>query len=112
MAEREPFEFKRGATFMVAMSVPENVPLGYFSNWTAEAQIRKAGNDNASGLIEDLVFTWTDPEDTRHFTLTSEDTSDWPLGLAEIDVKFTSNENGRVATTKTVQLEITRNITR
>lgn len=112
MADKDPFEFKRGATFMVVMNLPESVPLNYFDGWNPEAQIRKANNDNQSGFIDDLTFEWADIETSRQFTLTCEDTSKWPVGAAEIDVKFTSMTNGRVATTKTVKLNITRNITK
>lgn len=109
MSVVEPKTFKRGATFNVTMALPSYVATGHFADWTPTAQLRRFEDDSAKGLLADLTFEWTDPEDARAFTLTATDTADWPLGLAEFDVMFTKDD--RKVRTKTTQIRIKRGIT-
>lgn len=100
-------EFARGATFEAVMSLPTNVPDNYFNDWQALSQIRKHGLLTKAGLIGDLDFKWLGP---REFVLSSNDTDKWPLGVAELDVLFTSRQGRRIRT-KTVKVKITPGVT-
>jgi hypothetical protein len=112
MASTEPRIFKRGPDFNITLSLPTYVVAGHFSTYTGTAQIRKYQDSTEEGLIADLVFEWIDPEDARSFTIKCTDTSDWPLGLAEMDVLLTGpGENGAKIGTGTVLIQITRGIT-
>jgi hypothetical protein len=95
-------EFARGSTFEAIMSLAETVPDNYFSNYSTLSQIRRAGQLTNDGLIGVLDFTWLGP---RQFSLITNQTDDWPLGLAEFDVLFTAPDGRRIRT-KTITLRI------
>lgn len=101
-------EFARGASFEAVMSLPVNVPDSYFADWQALSQIRREGNLTKEGLIGDLTFKWLGP---REFVLSSNDTDNWPLGMAELDVLFTSRQGRRIRT-KSLRLKIKAGPTR
>ena len=82
MSVVEPKTFKRGATFNVTLALPTYVVAGHFADWTPTAQLRRFEDDSARGLLANLTFEWIDPVDARSFTLTADDTAEWPLGLA------------------------------
>jgi hypothetical protein len=109
MSVVEPKTFKRGATFNVTMALPSYVVAGHFADWTATAQVRRFEDDSARGLLADLVFEWIDPLQALSFTLTADETADWPLGLAEFDVMF--EKDGRKVRTRTTQIRVKRGIT-
>lgn len=99
-------DFARGSTFEAVMSLPESVPEDYFLNWQPLSQIRRAGQLTKAGMIGEFDFKWLGP---REFSLTTDDTDRWPLGVAEFDVLFTST-TGRRIRTKTVQIKITAGV--
>lgn len=109
MSVVEPKTFKRGATFNVTLALPTYVVAGHFADHTVTAQLRRFEDDSAKGLLANLTFEWVDPVDARSFTLTADDTAEWPLGLAEFDVMF--EKDGRKVRTKTTQIRIKRGIT-
>ena len=89
------------------MTLPENIEDNYFATWQALSQLRKAGNYQKGGLIAELDFKWIGP---RQFVLSSNDTDNWPIGRAQLDVLFTSN-TGRRLRTKKLTVHITHGIT-
>lgn len=95
-------EFTRGASFEAILTLPNSVAANYFDNWQALSQIRKEGNLTSSGLIDDLELTWLGD---REFILKANDTDNWPLGMAEFDVLFSSNAGRRIRT-KTLRILI------
>ena len=100
-------DFARGATFEAVMSLPVSVPDNYFLEWQPLSQIRRDGQLTKEGLIGELDFKWLGP---REFVLSTDDTDKWPLGMAEMDVLFTSRQGRRIRT-KTVKIKITAGIT-
>jgi len=110
MATSEPRIFKRGPDFNVTLALPTYVAPGFFSDYTGTAQIRRYQDDSEEGFIANLTFAWVDVEDARAFTLVNQDTSEWPLGLAELDV-ILENTDGKKVGTATVLLKIERSIT-
>jgi hypothetical protein len=95
-------EFARGSTFEAVMTLPQSVAENYFSSWQPLSQIRREGNLTSEGLIDDLTLAWLGP---REFILSSNDTDEWPLGIAEFDVLFSSNQGRRIRT-KTLRVLI------
>lgn len=95
-------EFARGSSFEAVMSLPLSVEEDYFLTWQALSQIRAEGNLTSGGLIGDLELKWLGP---RQFLLSSDDTDNWPLGMAEFDVLFSSNQGRRIRT-KTLRINI------
>lgn len=99
-------DFAKGSTFEAVMSLPESVQDNYFANWQVLSQIRRAGQLTKDGIFGEFDFKWLGP---RQFSLTTDDTDKWPLGLAEFDVLFTSN-TGRRIRTKTITIKITAGV--
>lgn len=105
-----PLKFKRGTTFAIVLAVPSAIEDGYFREWEVEAQIRRKGDTTNKGLIGSLSARWDDPTTTRQLIIFNNLTDNWPLGPAELDIKFTNASGYRLRTT-TLQLEILRGIT-
>jgi hypothetical protein len=101
-------EFARGASFEAVVGLPINVADNYFADWQALSQIRREGNLTKEGLIGDLTVKWIGP---RQLVLSSDDTDKWPLGMAELDILFTSNQGRRIRT-KTIRVKIKAGPTR
>jgi hypothetical protein len=95
-------EFARGSTFEAVISLPESIAENYFAEWQALSQIREEGNLTTDGIMGDLELSWLGP---RQFMLKTDDTDNWPLGMAEFDVLFSSGEGRRIRT-KTVRIMI------
>lgn len=102
-------EFSRGASFEVILSLPTSIEAGYFGAWEATSQLRVAGKLTEAGFIADLEHSWIDG---RKFMLVSDDTAEWPLGDAELDVLFTNPLDGnRKIRTKKLRIKITYGVT-
>ncbi len=82
--------FKKGATFSFILQLPSIVEEGQLVGWSLKAQIRKQGNDQASGFISDLEVTWVDEEKATSIRAFHQNTEDWPVGILEFDVIFTA----------------------
>ena len=111
MIGNKPKVFKRGGDFSIILTLPSYVQPGHFADWTPTAQVRKYQNDASSGFIGDLTFEWLVDSQNMSFRLSSTETANWPLGLAEMDVLFTS-PTGKKTQTQTVIFKIDRGITR
>lgn len=94
-------EFNRGASFEAVMGLPVNVEPGYFTGWTPVCQLREYGKPASDSLIADIDFKWIVDEPNK-FILSSNDTDNWPLCFAELDVLFVSPTGRRIRTKKLV----------
>lgn len=63
-------------TFVVANTITSTV---------VTSQLRQVQNQGDAGFIADFTLSWDNPTTLR---FKAEDTENWPLGLAEFDVKF------------------------
>lgn len=95
-------QFKRGDTFdffgpiQVLSSTGAVVNL---SGWSLEAQIRFP----EANQVKTVSATWNGSYDSIRAKATS--TSDWPLGVAEIDIRLTST-TGDVISTETARFDV------
>jgi hypothetical protein len=103
--------FKRGATFSFMMMIPEYIDDGFMSVYIPTAQLRRKANDQVNGLIADLSCYWADPGVNRYVCFYYQITTDWPLGRAEMDVKFASAQGEKIYST-TTYIDILREITK
>lgn len=103
-------QFKRGQTFSIIVDVPNTVADGALIGWTVEAHLRKINDGSPNGLIATLTSYWEDADTTRQIHLYHNITDAWPLGTAELDVKFTS-AGGEKLYSETLTFDIIRSIT-
>ena len=96
-----------GATLDIAVRIPDGFADGYFAGWVPTAQLRTYSDV----LIATLDAQWVDAADTRYIRLRAPDTSGWPQGPAQFDVRLTSPAGVRLQTT-TATLPITIGVTR
>jgi hypothetical protein len=106
----QAYTHKRGATLDLSGKITTSVVgevVPDFTNWVGAAQIRRQDDS----LADNLVFEWLDVAEGL-VRVHKTDTSTWPLGPAEIDIRFTnSNDSSKVFTT-TQQIMIVKEITR
>lgn len=100
------YTHKRGATFDVATVIlpwrdEEEAPN--LSGWSGSASIRVA---TIGKKICDLEFAWLDASQGL-CRLTFDNTSQWPIGAAELDI-FLTTTVGDVVAVKTIFLDILR----
>jgi hypothetical protein len=110
------YKFKRGDTFDLggdATLLIDGVATS-FTGVTIAAQVKV---DNGQGLpvagdaIADLDGDWLDESaGLYHVTLPKEDTADWPIGKALLDIAFTF-PGGRRVTTPTLKFVIEERVT-
>ena len=97
----------RGASLDIAVRIPDGFADGYFAGWVPTSQLRTY----ADVLIATLDAQWVDAAATRYIRLRAADTSGWPTGPAQFDVRLTSPAGARLHTT-TATLPITKGVTR
>lgn len=96
-----------GSTLGIAVRIPDGFADGYFAGWVPTSQLRTY----ADVLIATLDAQWVDAAATRYILLRAADTSGWPPGPAQFDVRLTSPAGVRLQT-KTATLPITKGVTR
>lgn len=96
----------RGATFAVALRIPDAFADGFFANHTVTSQMRTA----RGSLVAPLTATWADA-DTRILKLECVDTTAWPLGLLAFDVVFEGTDGRRIVS-RPRNLTIAREVTK
>lgn len=108
-------QIRRGNPFTQLLSLPESVQDGQFVDTFLKAEIRKVGNSLPSGYVDELDVVWQDTEKDkgkfRTLAVYVKDTSHWPLGLLEFDVKI-EKADGKVYFTTAKQVEVTDTVTR
>lgn len=102
------YEHKRGATLSLAGAIVATAgeTLPNFTDWSGSSQIRMLNGT----LVESLQVTWLDVA-TGKLKVYSNDTADWPTGVAEIDVKFTLTSTGETIYSKTQPILIVKGVT-
>ena len=100
-------ELVSGATLDIAVRIPDGFADGYFAGWVPTSQLRTY----ADVLIATLDAQWVDAANTRYIRLRAADTSGWPPGPAQFDVRLTSPAGVRLQTKKAT-LPITKGVTR
>ena len=102
------YEHKIGATLSLAGAIVATAgeTLPDFSTWVGSSQIRMLNGT----LVESLVVSWVDVS-TGKLKVYSNDTADWPAGVAEIDIKFTSTTTGQKVYSKTQQILLVKAVT-
>lgn len=100
-------QHKRGDTFLFEAVLREskNGPVIDITDWTLESMVRDAD----SVLIAELDVTVTDAAQGE-YTVSADDTSDWPVGLAYWDIQYT-DDAGVIRSTDTIALAIIQDIT-
>lgn len=81
----------RGASFAVALRIPDAFADGFFANHTVTSEMRTVGG----ALVAPLTATWADAT-TRILKLEHVDTAAWPLGLLAFDVVFEDTDGRRI----------------
>ena len=108
-------QIRRGNPFTQLLSMPESVEDGVFVDTFLKAEIRKVGNSLPSGYVDELDVVWQDTEEDegkfRTLAVSVKDTSHWPLGLLEFDVKI-EQATGDVYITPPEQVEVIDTVTR
>lgn len=104
-------QFIRGQDFNVVLHLPVTVQEGEFENWVPTSQVRRLDNAGPGGLIADLSVTWVDPIKAISLHFQFPDTSDWPLGPAELDLVLTSPE-GFTKRSLPIRFNITYGVTK
>lgn len=98
-------KIKRGDSFLLALVTSvDGVPQD-LTNWEVRSSIATL---NGFQEVADLTVTYTDRA-AGEFTL-SADTSAWPLGCLEFDVRYTT-DSGQIVTTDSVIVKITKSDT-
>ena len=108
-------QIRRGNPFTQLLSMPESVEDGAFVDTFLKAEIRKVGNSLPSGYVDELDVVWQDSEEDegkfRTLAVYVKDTSHWPLGLLEFDVKI-EKADGKTYFTTPEQVEVIDTVTR
>lgn len=101
------FQHKRGETLSLAGSITatDGEDLPSFLGWVGSAQVRLLDGT----LVADLEVSWLDVEQ-GFLKVYKKDTQNWPLGVAEIDIKFVNTE-GETLFTTTKPFTIVREVT-
>ncbi len=102
------YEHKRGATLdLSGRLTPTEGQSTNFTNWIGKAQIRTLNDE----VIATLTFSWLNELTGDLRIRSSSPTNGWPLGVAEVDVKFETPAGDYLYTT-TQQIMIVREATR
>ncbi len=101
------YEHKKGATLSLAGAITTTAgeTLLDFTGTVISAQIRML-NDT---LVDELEASWVDVA-TASLKVYKKDTTGWPVGVAEVDVKFT-NLAGETLFTTTQPVNISKGVT-
>jgi hypothetical protein len=108
---------KRGDTWStVGQATIKDLTTGELvdlTDWQIASELRKPDGTLIAAFACTYTGTTTDPEtevETQTFTHIATDTSSWPVGMAEIDVQFTS-PSGQVVSTDTQVIKVVRDVT-
>lgn len=83
------------------------------TDWQIASELRTPGGELIAAFDCAYTGTTTDPAtqvQTQTFTHIATTTSNWPVGLAELDVQFTS-PSGQVVSTDTQVIKVLRDVT-
>lgn len=92
----------RGASFTRLLPIPVQFGDGYFTGWVVTCQVREPGGK----LVADATCEWLNPATTRDLKVRVADTTGWPAGELDIDIKFTRTSDGEVIKTTTARFTV------
>lgn len=101
-------EHKRGATFDLILTLPEDTAPGSFVGYVPTCQIR----DWEDRLIAGVEAQWVDPDTTMAIALHAADTSAWRVGAAMFDVSLRRESPLSIIPSSTLSLNIVEKVTR
>lgn len=104
------YQHKRGDTFELSGVIDvkhQGQIVPDLTGWVGKSQLRKQSGE----LIADLVFTWIDAAQRICNIKHEGSAADWPICVAQMDIKMTSPD-GYVVSTQTAEINIARDITR
>lgn len=94
---------KRGDTFRRLYRVDPDTEDGFFIGWTLRGEVR----NQAGKVISEAEAYWGEPEEeTRFLIIECLDTSSWPLGRLEVDVRFTRTADGEKVSTDSILFNV------
>ena len=105
-----PIIIKKGADFSYTLEIPASIVGNRLTQTHPTAQLRRDRSNLPSDLIAELATRWVDPATGRKLEVSHQSTWDWPVGLAEFDVLFTTMD-GRTEYSTTVKVDIQPGIT-
>lgn len=105
----EAIEFKKGGTFQLEIQLPKEVLESDPAMWLVESRIRRYRDSSKRGNISTLNTRWMGQGENLAVSVEYQDTSGWPIGLAEVDARFIS-VYGKVVYSDTVAIKIVRSI--
>lgn len=97
----------RGASFTRLMEIPAMFGDGYFVGWVVTSEVREPGGK----VVAAPTCEWLDPVTTRNLKLRVADTSAWPAGELDIDIKFVRTSDGEVIKTTTARFTVGAGVT-
>jgi hypothetical protein len=101
------FEHKHGSTFRAEIAATVNGDPLDLSTTTITSQIRAAqGSFRVPGVVVDMIDVTT-----GKFAVVAKDTTQWPVGMLEWDVRMTGADD-TVSSTETVFINCVREVTR
>lgn len=99
---------KRGDSLDLLAAIPAQFAEGFFAGWTVSAQLRFASTD---ALVATLTAEWADSATTRTLRLRCIDTSQWPVGRNDFDVRLV-RPDGYTTSTSTMTIFVVKDVTR
>ena len=102
----ETVTHKRGDTYQISIALTAEdgeTPID-ITEWTVKSQVRKRKT-----LVTELVFAAVDLANGS-FTLTAEDTTEWPTGTLSSDIEYTDGD-GIIRSSETYEIDVEGDIT-
>lgn len=97
----------RGASFTRLFPVPDAFGDGYFVGWDVTSEVREPNGK----IVATPACEWLDPLTTRNLKVRVADTSTWPAGELDIDIKFVRAVDGEVIKTTTARFTVGAGVT-
>lgn len=97
----------RGASFTRLLPIPGQFGDGYFVGWVPACEIREPGGKR----VATPVCEWLNAVTTRDLKVRVADTTNWPAGELEIDIKFTRTADSEVIKTTTAVFTVGGGVT-
>lgn len=99
-------QIKRGDSFWLTLQVAIAGAIQDLSNWTILSQVRQPDGK----LVETLAANIVDGPNGK-FSVASLGTGQWPVGLLDWDIQYTTDA-GQIISTDTIQLNVIKDVSR
>lgn len=104
-------QFKRGTSFSFLLQIPDTVEDDFFEGWTLRSQARRNENNQPNGFIAEVSAEWIPDSLHKQIRIAFSDTSDWPIGMMDLDVLFSDTVTTDKIASKTIIFEIVPEVT-